>query len=108
MRVRFGSVFDDNREVFVDQCGAVWLARERVGVKDPKIVVGSMVSQLTTYTGNPTVVCLLSRNHRGGYGHISRERIRVRHVVTRLSREPILRRDYLFLTLIWEHIVRGD
>ena len=37
MRVRFGSIFDGSREVFVDQCRAVCPAKQCVGNVDSEI-----------------------------------------------------------------------
>ena len=37
VRVQFSSIFDGSREVFVDQCRAVWPAKQCVGNVDGEI-----------------------------------------------------------------------
>ena len=34
MHIQFGRIFNDNREVFMVQHGAVWPTRQHMGVKD--------------------------------------------------------------------------
>ena len=39
MHVQFGSIFNDSREAFVDQCRAAWPAKQHVGIVDSEIDV---------------------------------------------------------------------